>query len=196
MDRCSSNFHWANMIVPQCRCTPFEESFPGELEAVTDVYKEQERFHEDNAPSYTPRLSPLRFFHRVYGKLIYHPLRRWWNWYTHCCFVKQKDHFNGGQWVRRFTTADTVKDWVSSTRWLPRIVRDLVWGGGWDCPKCGSENFRESMNNCHDDKDRPLFECVDDGTSSNPEWGTYHWWEGWLWCYYCGHCEWVSESSA
>ena len=73
-------------------------------------------------------------------------------------------------------------------------LRKLIWkldiASQFGCPHCGYDGWIEL------DDEKEYFECTNSGSSSDPEIGTYYWWEGWRTCPRCGYKEYIHEDSA
>lgn len=136
---------------------------------------------------------------RLYGHLIFKPARRFW--YTiHQYSLVSKGKY-GVDWQPKYNWTPKLKNWIESKRsntWLKQALYVLLLRS-YVCPHCGDDNWLE--DEAYPDEERlddrtkiPTFELVNSGQSQSEDGNTY-WWEGWRWCYRCGHHEWSSDST-
>lgn len=147
-------------------------------------------------PKTRPRRYRFWWFWRFYGYVFYIMLRRAWSYYSHWNLDSQH------RWVAKFKSYPAVRKWVygegvkralASMPVRYFIYKLLTWDYG--CPHCGDEGYADDDSFVAEDgKTVQLFECTDSGVSGTMD-GTIHWWEGWLWCYRCGHYEWHHDST-
>jgi hypothetical protein len=147
-------------------------------------------------PKKRPKLYRYWWFWRFYGYVFYILVGKAWRFFSYCRYNPC------GGWKHRFKIYPAVREWLWGTgtgkalvdmpiryRLKKLLMRDYY------CPHCGDEGFLEDEAFVGEtDESITLFECTDSGEYGGPD-GTVHWWEGWMWCYRCGHYEWYHDST-